>query len=408
MRLRKFTLLIAVIGSGSGLLVTQPAFSQASLTPPGPPAPTMKTLDQVEARTIVNAANSPGDATHQFIITTGGSYYLTSNITGASGKNGITINADNVTLDLNGFALVGVAGSLSGLTVVGNHRHIAVHGGTVRSWPGAGVELGTTVLTEVHSLLVSGNGGFGISAGDTTTIRDCASRENGGDNFRTGAHAVISHCSAVLSTNGHGFNVTSDCQLSNCVSNGNAANGFTATVHTSLVDCVASSLNVIGFRVGAGCSITQCIARSNKDYGIYTDQAAVVSNCTASSQSGGTGIGIRVGDASTVNGCTASYNLYDGIQSTNQCLIANNTASYNGLPPNSLGSGIQTFGGTNRVDSNFVSSNYLVGIAFGPSDIVTRNTSRSNGSARYNLVASSNLGPTDQNPSTATSPWANF
>ena len=33
------------------------------------PAPTMKTLDQVEARTIVNAANTPGDTSNLFIIT---------------------------------------------------------------------------------------------------------------------------------------------------------------------------------------------------------------------------------------------------------------------------------------------------------------------------------------------------
>ena len=56
------------------------AFAQGSLTPPGLPAPTMKSADQIEPRTIVNAVNTPGDANNLFIITNSGSYYLTTNL----------------------------------------------------------------------------------------------------------------------------------------------------------------------------------------------------------------------------------------------------------------------------------------------------------------------------------------
>ena len=42
----------------------------------------MKTLDQVEARIIVNATNTPGDGTNSYIISAPGSYYLTGNIAG--------------------------------------------------------------------------------------------------------------------------------------------------------------------------------------------------------------------------------------------------------------------------------------------------------------------------------------
>ena len=46
------------------------------------------------------------------VIANGGSYVLTEDLAGSSGQNGITINADNVTLDLNGFQLSGGGGSL--------------------------------------------------------------------------------------------------------------------------------------------------------------------------------------------------------------------------------------------------------------------------------------------------------
>ena len=66
----------------------------------------MKKLDEIEARTIVNTADTPGDATNTFIISAPGSYYLTGNLTGDTGKHGISIQANDVTLDLNGFVLI--------------------------------------------------------------------------------------------------------------------------------------------------------------------------------------------------------------------------------------------------------------------------------------------------------------
>src|SRR3954451_7441888 len=97
------------------LVLPSALFAQGSLTPPAGPAPTMKTLDQVEARTIINATKTPGDPTNQFIISAPGSYYLTGNITGVSGKNAISINASNVAVDLNGFTITGTG--LAGITM---------------------------------------------------------------------------------------------------------------------------------------------------------------------------------------------------------------------------------------------------------------------------------------------------
>jgi hypothetical protein len=105
------------------------------LTPPGVPAPVMKSLDQIEARTIVNSASTPGDGNNVYIISQPGSYYLTGNLVaplhlfGGNAKNGIEITANNVTLDLDGFALQGAAGN-KGIYIPNVQTNITVRNGT--------------------------------------------------------------------------------------------------------------------------------------------------------------------------------------------------------------------------------------------------------------------------------------
>ena len=71
----KTKLLVVLALMLSALPVPRPAFAQGPLTPPGAPAPTMKSLDQVEPRIAVNSTNTPGGADSLYKITQPGSYY---------------------------------------------------------------------------------------------------------------------------------------------------------------------------------------------------------------------------------------------------------------------------------------------------------------------------------------------
>src|SRR5687767_18893 len=107
--------------------LTLSLLAQGDLTPPGAPAPTMKTLQQVEPRTPISSL--------PFAINQAGSYYLTTNLSGVSGQSGITIAAHNVTIDLGGFDLAGVPGALSGIVLSGVRTNLAVRNGIIRAWP---------------------------------------------------------------------------------------------------------------------------------------------------------------------------------------------------------------------------------------------------------------------------------
>lgn len=288
------------------------------ITPPlGPVAPTGKTTQEVfdkvaavESRIAINATNTPGDADSLFKITQPGSYYLTGNITGVVGKHGIEIVASGVTIDLNGFDLVGLPGmgAFDGVSVtVTGLTNIAIVNGSVRDWGDEGVDLLTfaAVSSRVDNVRASGNAGNGLRIG------------NG-------------------------------CAVTNCVAYNNASNGINAGSGCTLKDCVAYSNAINGLFVGQGCTLTSCTANLNTSDGIDADVGSTIVHCTAFSNGGN---GIDASSGSTVTDCTVRGNSLSGILCFSNCVVRNNTCDGNGAGTGD-GAGILVTGSDSRIEGN--------------------------------------------------------
>ena len=325
-------------------------FAQGSLTPPGAPAPTMKTLDQIEPRTIVNAANTPGDSGNSFIITNAGSYYLTTNLVGVSSKNGIKIAANNVALDLNGFALLGVSGSLSAVDIPGAQTNVTVQNGAISGWGLVGVYVESALSRNMvfERLNISANFG-GISSGGAGVVRDCV------------------------------------C-LSNLVSGIDSSGGIVS-------GCTADFNGSFGINVTTGTIVSGCSVRNNGGFGIYVT-GGKVSGCLVSGnvQSGiyVYGSGTAVVGNTCLNNNTSISSSHAGI-----CIINKNNRVEDNLVTGSGYAGIQV------INSSSYSNN-----------IIVKNTVISSSVTNYSIPTGQIVGPLITNAVsgviTNSNPWANF
>jgi len=261
-------LLAGLGGIAAGALVTGKAKAGPLNPPAGPITSTGKTLTEVEPRIAVSSANTPGDASATYRITQRGSYYLTGNVLGEASKNGISINASNVTLDLMGFEVRGVVNSLDGINMSASSNAIVVRNGLVSNWGGYGVRtrMDAGALEDLQCQL---NGQWGIDNTDgfSTRVTRCSGSFNGAGGIRMPRGALVESYVAYGNT-GNGFQIDLGSTIVNCIARNNISSGIFAVEKCSVRGNTCSGNNT-GIGMTSSNLVVDNFCESNTSLGIF-------------------------------------------------------------------------------------------------------------------------------------------
>lgn len=271
-------------------------FAQGPLTPPGAPIASMRTLLEIEPRTRLESLT--GDSAALYVINSPGSYYLSSgNVTGVNGKAAIAINANGVSIDLNGFSLIGSGGSTRGIEIRGAFTNLAIRNGGISTWSSAGIGLSTAnapngVLLE--NLRISSITGPGIDLRGAAAVSVMNSSVTG-----SGAGILLGITGGTVHA----------CAVANIAGAGATTYGiFAGSVNSCDVNTIATSGGAdcygILARIAQGCSVTGIDSTGN---GISSGvQADTVTGCGAASI-GTTASGVSQGiGGTTISACSVS------------------------------------------------------------------------------------------------------
>lgn len=244
-------------------LTTTAIFAQGPLTPPGAPAPTMKSLDEIHSKVADVGERRTPISSLPFTISASGSYYLTGNLSVSSG-DGITVSTSNVTIDMNGFTLSGAASGNGIALSAGND--VRISNGMIRNW-GTGIYsfgTGRIIVEKVHFLSCSSHG-ISVSAAAGTEVRNSVVADCGGHGIVVQGASIIEGNSV---RNNAGSGIRIEAPLSEVRGNSVSQNNIGVELIESSVCVEANTLkfNFYGLRiVNSGNSVRRNTLRSNSN-----------------------------------------------------------------------------------------------------------------------------------------------
>lgn len=221
-----------------------------------------------------------------YTISSPGFYYITKDLSCTEG-HGITITADNVTLDLMGFGIIGpgCGGDCAGIYMA-QRTNVEIRNGTVRDFNWHGIYEGSTggAGNRIIHIRARNNGNSGIDLNSMSTlVEGCTALGNGSYGIRTNNASTITG------------NI--------CYLNGG-----------------------IGLAASGGSTVTGNTSFNNTSFGIIAGDGSTISGNTCYSNSDG----IYTGNASTITGNTCYDNTNYGIYAVYCNLIDQNATCDNG------------------------------------------------------------------------------
>jgi parallel beta-helix repeat protein len=341
------------------------------------------------------------------VITNAGSYLLTENLRGIAGYHGITIAADNVLLDLNGFTLTGIPGTHSGIYVAEQRRGITVRNGSVDRWDKIGIEAGCASNSAFVNLILANCKSNGMVTGYGCTVVECKACGNAITGIEVENGSTVSRCSAL--TNGeHGIAVHSGTTVEDCILHNNGHDGIHGSHGVTIVRCTAYENAGEGIEGDSGSLIADCTVRHSEDGIKLRTGGGCVVNCSVYSNFDD-GIDVDLAPGSVVRDCHVWNNDDEGIAATYSSFITGNVCVSNGLRSASGGSGVRVSGEGNKVEGNHLTGNKVGLSAYTSGNFISGNTARNNTSANYSVADGNEYElVSDPGGSFPASPWVNF
>jgi hypothetical protein len=256
----------------------------------GQPSTTPETVAlQGESRIAISGSRTP---VPPFEIDSPGSYVLTGDRLCAG--DGIRVLADQVTIDLMGFSLVGPdSGATVGITMDGR-RNVEIRNGTIRDFGERGIYDRNTDKTafgkRILDVRVIANGKCGIClGGDGNLIKDCLVADNLGTGLCTGKSII-----------------TGNIFMNNTTGGLSAGSGSLVVANSVLQN------KATGIFSREACTIRDNVVWESSNTGIYAELGSLVEDNVACS-----------------NNQSNTPGVYAGIRAVGDCIVRGNSARAN-------------------------------------------------------------------------------
>lgn len=220
----------------------------------------------------INQAVVDSSGGFPFTIGARGSYRLTSNLTVPDANTtAINVTSTNVTIDLNGFSIVGpINSSGTGDGIFTTTGSLSVRNGTIRSVGRDGISGGGSF----ENVLVNGAGRHGFNLLDNGIVRN----------------------SRALGNKADGILAAGQCEIIDNQSNANTGRGIVAGTNARVHGNTVSENGGNGIEVGTGGFIKDNVSSLNGNAGIRCVQSCLISDNVVQGNSGpsNAGIGIQI------------------------------------------------------------------------------------------------------------------